>query len=191
MNNESNFFLSGHVRTVTGAHVSITDPQPQTINIMDIATGLGYTGAMGSQTPFYISLAEQATIAVDILPMGAAPRVKLATLLYNSTAAYMGSVQHSCLLFEFGELLSADQILKTCIFERYGLLNEAIKVVGAQYDRQAFQVVKRATEGAPDKRVRALTPEISKYNFLKTFKAITQEIVINEGLPYEKVYPVY
>ncbi|OQS46343.1 phosphohydrolase [Chromobacterium violaceum] len=77
---------SAFVQTASGRYLDVQDPQPDDIDIADIAHHLAHLCRFGGACRQYYSEAEHAVRMAEILP----PRLKLAGLLYGAAKAYAG-----------------------------------------------------------------------------------------------------
>ncbi|SUX28612.1 phosphohydrolase [Chromobacterium vaccinii] len=76
------------IQTVSGRYLNVLDPQPDDIDIADIAHHLAHVCRFGGACRQFYSEAEHAVRMADMLP----PRLKLAGLLYGAAKAYAGEV---------------------------------------------------------------------------------------------------
>jgi hypothetical protein len=71
--------------TSTGKHLDLVDPQPDMIDLIDIANGLANTCRFTGQCRFYYSVAQHSELASRIVD----PQFALEALLHDATEAYI------------------------------------------------------------------------------------------------------
>ncbi|WP_434632288.1 phosphohydrolase [Chromobacterium sp. CV08] len=76
------------IQTVSGRYLNVLDPQPDDIDIADIAHHLAHICRFGGACRQFYSEAEHAIRMAEILP----PQLQLAGLLYGAAKAYSGAV---------------------------------------------------------------------------------------------------
>lgn len=81
----SNLYKLGHIRTFSGQFVNLTDPDPSTINIIDIAHSLGNLCRFAGHTINFYSVAEHSIQCANLLD----DQNKLAGLLHDASEAYL------------------------------------------------------------------------------------------------------
>lgn len=77
-----------YITTRSGRQVSLLDPQPNQIDISDIAHGLAFQCRFNGQTTRFYSVAQHSLMVAAILP----DYLKLAGLLHDAAEAYVGDV---------------------------------------------------------------------------------------------------
>ena len=81
------------IRTVSGKRVSITDPQPEQIELVDIAVGLSNQCRFGGQVHSHYSVAEHSVACSEnARRCGADVHVQLACLMHDAAEAYLGDI---------------------------------------------------------------------------------------------------
>lgn len=81
--------MAGVIRTFSGKMLNVVKPNPDHINIEDIAHALAVIPRFGGQTKLFYSVAEHSIRVAELLPM----ELKLAGLLHDASEAYIGDVQ--------------------------------------------------------------------------------------------------
>lgn len=76
------------ILTSTGKHFDLIDPQPEMINILDIAHGLSNCCRFAGHSRYFYSVAQHSTLASQIVPEG----FELEALLHDASEAYLGDV---------------------------------------------------------------------------------------------------
>lgn len=84
----------GTINTYSGKVVSLIDPQPEQIDIRDIARGLANNSHFGGQTPGFFSIAEHCLMVCNLLDekLRQDPKMLLLALLHDASEAYMGDM---------------------------------------------------------------------------------------------------
>lgn len=81
------------IETYTGRFVDVANPDPTTLELDDIASGLGLTCRYGGQIRCFYSVAEHSVLVHDLLRhMGAGDELALAGLFHDAAEAYLGDV---------------------------------------------------------------------------------------------------
>lgn len=76
------------ILTRTGKHFDLVDPQPDMINVLDIAHGLSNCCRFAGQSHLFYSVAQHSVLASEIVPEG----FELEALLHDASEAYLGDV---------------------------------------------------------------------------------------------------
>lgn len=76
------------IETFTGKHVDIIDPQPESIDIIDIAHALSMCNRFGGHTSAPYSVAEHCVRMSHIVPL----ELALEALLHDAAEAYLGDM---------------------------------------------------------------------------------------------------
>ncbi|AXE32595.1 phosphohydrolase [Chromobacterium phragmitis] len=101
------------IQTVSGRYLNVLDPQPDDIDIADIAHHLAHVCRFGGACRQYYSEAEHAMRMAQLLP----PRLQLAGLLYGAAKAYAGEVVRA----DAQEALPLQHRLTAAVEARFGL----------------------------------------------------------------------
>jgi 5'-deoxynucleotidase YfbR-like HD superfamily hydrolase len=106
----------GIIRTISGKYIDLKDPQPEDIEITDIAHGLCRQHRWGGHTLYPLSVAEHSIQASK----QARPPHKLAALLHDASEAYMGDLPGpiKALLPEYQAM---EDRLQAAIAKKYGV----------------------------------------------------------------------
>ena len=86
---------SGIILTLTGKHFNLFEPNPDMIDIRDIAAGLSNKGHFSGLTPSFFSIAQHSVMVCDEFSfMGPYndPGLKLLALLHDAAEAYVGDL---------------------------------------------------------------------------------------------------
>lgn len=81
---------SAWILTRTGKHFDLMDPQPDMIDIRDIAHALGNLCRFNGHCSRFHSVAEHSVAVAELLP----PELKLEGLLHDAAEAYVGDCVH-------------------------------------------------------------------------------------------------
>ena len=111
---------AGHMVTATGQLINLLDPDPDKINLMDIAVGLGNANRWAGQTIIPYSVAEHSIRVCEKAP----DRLKSAALFHDCEEAYWGDfigpvkllLKERCPTF-----LEEMKIIKRAIFQKFGI----------------------------------------------------------------------
>src|ERR1043166_2635242 len=115
------------IATYSGGWIRPLDPDPQDINIDDIAHALSNQCRFTGHTKEFYSVAEHCVLCMhivrDILKPNASVRLLLTTLLHDGSEAYLSDMARPVKKAEgFGEFyLAAEERLEVAIAERFKL----------------------------------------------------------------------
>jgi hypothetical protein len=85
--------VANTIKVAAGHYVDLADPQPETIDIVSIATALGRICRFGGHSPHFYSVAEHCVQAYDLARDDGLPTETLkAILLHDAAEAYIGDV---------------------------------------------------------------------------------------------------
>jgi len=82
---DENLFLPDCIRTFTGKYVNVFDPDPATIDIIDIAHALAKEQRWGNHLSKNYSVAQHSIICSELVPT----ENKFTALMHDSTEAYL------------------------------------------------------------------------------------------------------
>lgn len=107
------------IRTASGVKIDLENPQPQDIDICDIARGLSHCCRFAGQLPRFYSVAQHSTLVASLVDRP----LRLAALLHDGSEAYMGdlsrNLKHSRFLVGYRVL---EEKLQGVIQQRFGYL---------------------------------------------------------------------
>lgn len=84
---------SGCLKTVSGRYVDLLEPQPETIELFDIAHGLSFVCRFGGHVPAFYSVAEHSMhVAAQVRRTFGDDHLALYGLLHDATEAFLGDV---------------------------------------------------------------------------------------------------
>lgn len=168
------------VRTYTGRRVHILRPNPNSVDIQDIAQALSHTCRFGGHVPRFYSVAQHSVVVADMLP----PSLALWGLLHDASEAYLHDVTRplkQCLR-NYAELERRHQAA-VCI--RFGLSPEMPWVVKCA-DNVALATEFRDLHGESlencaawanalpmgNRSIKPLRPEAARNLFMARFESI-------------------
>jgi hypothetical protein len=165
------------MQTFTGKRFYLLDPQPEDIDIIDIAHALSMTCRYGGHTEKFYSVAEHSFLISRALPQP----LKLAGLLHDSAEAYVGDVI-SPVKPKLNGFKDLENKILSVICEKYGCLN----FIGNHLIKKAdFDILKNEHEQAMkpgvewsyqgdgmDVMIEFWNPEEAKRRFLAEFKIV-------------------
>jgi uncharacterized protein len=137
----------GTIETLSGQAFNVTDPDPTTFDINDIATALSHICRYNGHVPFFYSVAEHSVRVADWLRDNGHDRtVQLTGLLHDASEAYVGDMVRP--LKRLPDLGALHQQIETRVAEllhaRYGGLYphpEAIHVADrGVYDWEVINI---------------------------------------------------
>lgn len=125
------------VSTFTGQNVSLIEPCPEHINIIDIAHGLAYQCRFNGQTSSFYSVAQHSLIVASLVP----GHLRKAALLHDAAEAYVGDMVKNLkqLIPTFKEIeIKFDKAIEIALsvnFDDYTLIKQADNVALATEKR--------------------------------------------------------
>lgn len=108
--------LDGSMKTRSGKKLDILNPQPDQIDILDIAAGLAYKPHFSGQTPKFFSIAQHSIMVTDAIFFD----LKRIALLHDASEAYLGDIIKplKVMLPEFQRI---EKNLMFVIFQKFNL----------------------------------------------------------------------
>jgi len=85
---KENLFFKDCIRTYTGKYLNVRDPQPDQIDIIDIAVGLSRMPRFAGHSVHFLPVAQHCILMSNIV----SPENKLAALLHDASEAYLGDI---------------------------------------------------------------------------------------------------
>lgn len=116
------------IETVSGIHFEFRDPQPDQIQVKDIAHALSMNCRFVGQCRKFYSVAEHSWHVARWLE-GTHPRIQMAGLLHDASEAYITDVASPVKQY-MPEYKVMEDVISTAIFKKYGLeypLHPAVK----------------------------------------------------------------
>lgn len=165
------------ITTHSGRAVNLLDPQPEQIDIGDIAHSLSLLCRFTGHTSRFFSVAEHSVLVANAVP----PALRLQALLHDAHEAYLGDwstpLKRSLSTQTMNELRSIENRLIDCIGLALGVALGPHPII-KQADRLALSVEARClmngvVDGAEIDQavghVRAWSPRVSQERFLSQF----------------------
>lgn len=158
--------------TFSGKEFQLQAPDPEQIEIADLAHGLAYQGCFSGQTRYFYSIAQHSMLVAQLV----APQHRLAALLHHGAAAYLGEMPQTLrqLMLEYQFV---EKKIMAAIGEKFGVadfdtpaIERAHQVARATEQRDLLYQTPEAGHHpeslAPiPRRIEALPPEEVKYLF--------------------------
>ena len=124
---EENLFTPDSIRTFTGQYVNVINPNPDTINIEDIAHSLANMPRFGGHLKHFYSVAEHSLLCMDYV----ADNLKLQALLHDASEAYLMDMPKP-IKNHLPDYQIIEYKIQSVINKKFGLpidLDKSIKVV--------------------------------------------------------------
>ena len=166
------------IQTFTGKRLDLDPPNPDQINIEDIAHGLSMLCRFNGQCTRFYSVAEHSVhVSHEI-----APEFALVGLLHDAAEAYLGDVP-SPLKGQLGQFKTFEKQMEEAVGEKFGIdyemfVSKELKRADVQLliDEKAVLMVEAPEPwppGAPEikdtNRIKCWAPEEAKAKFLERF----------------------
>lgn len=172
--------LDDCINTYSGIRFNLLKPEPEMVNIIDIAKGLAYKAHFGGQTPFYFSIAQHSILVHNLTQVDYFHNkdILLATLLHDASEAYIGDMVKP-LKVHLSNFCEIEDRITSVIFEAFGLDIELMKIV-KKYDIEAFKIeyavffenMKFLVGEEPDESCNNYVQMISKYVDIEKFNSM-------------------
>lgn len=113
----------GHVATFTGLLFDILEPDPQAIQLEDVAHALSHVNRFTGHTPFPYSVAQHSTLCADEAAMRwpDRPLWHLACLLHDAAEAYCGDVSRPLKQLIGSVYRPIEDRLQAAVWARFGV----------------------------------------------------------------------
>lgn len=177
------------ITTYTGKKFYHLNPQPEQVNIEDIAHALSMLCRWTGHTRFHYSVAQHSWYCSQLVT----PEFALSALLHDSSEAYLGDMNRPLKHYtEAGRAYhEVEEKVEAVIFKKFGVpfpLPEVVKVIDTQmlYAEKA-QIINAATtldyehnkwgrdETKAPIRIEKWTPRRAEKMFLRRFEELTKE----------------
>lgn len=165
---------TGIIRTISGKQFSLLEPTPEMVDIRDITAGLAHKGHFSGLTPFFFSIAQHSVMVCDEFSSAnpsADPRLKLLALLHDAAEAYLGDIIKP-LKVRLPEFALWEENIQKAICARYEMDFSSMHLVKSSdifIQEVEFNAFYRGG------RLKYLTPEQSKYEFIDRFNRYYRE----------------
>jgi hypothetical protein len=161
------FNYDGCMNTFSGKKFDLFKPDPDMVDILDIAKGLSYNSHFGGHCPLFFSIAQHCLMVVHLLPKNSGRELKLMALLHDAAEAYIGDMIKP-LKLHFPLFKEIEDRIMEAVCVRYGLDYKLMMPQVKKYDLKAqeieFNVFYRNTG-----RLIYLSPEESFCGYLEMF----------------------
>ncbi|TCS35826.1 hypothetical protein EDC30_109125 [Paucimonas lemoignei] len=108
------------ILTYSGQYVDLREPNPETIQIVDIAHALSQINRFGGHTRNFYSVAQHSVLVSHIVPR----EHRLAALLHDAAEAYLGDIVMPLKRMAFNlEYRDMEDLLLEVILERFGIVH--------------------------------------------------------------------
>ncbi|HSG30586.1 MAG TPA: HD family hydrolase [Thermodesulfobacteriota bacterium] len=157
------------IQTFTGEFIDVFDPDPNKINIEDIAHALSNVCRYGGHCPEFYSVAQHSVLCSEHIDR----ENPLELLLHDSSEAYMMDIP-SPIKKRFPEYKKVENKLLEIIFKKYGLdfpLSKNVKKIDGEllkYEYKSFFDLKNGGY------LKVLTPKEAKLQFIERFNELTK-----------------
>jgi uncharacterized protein len=106
------------ILTFSGQYVDLLDPDPDTINIGDIAKALSQINRFGGHTRVPYTVAQHSLLVSENVP----PEFALQALLHDAAEAYVGDVVRPLkYMADMRSYRDRESIMQAAIYQRFGL----------------------------------------------------------------------
>jgi len=171
------------IQTFTGKRLDLSPPNPEQIDIEDIAHGLSMLCRFNGQCTKFYSVAEHSVhVSYEI-----APELALVGLLHDAAEAYLGDVP-SPLKGQLSQFSEFEHQMEQAVGEKFGIdaelfSSKELKRADVQLliDEKAVLMVDAPEpwpSGAPEvkdtNRIKCWGPEVAKQKFLERFVELSE-----------------
>lgn len=171
------------IPTYSGRNICLLDPEASQIDLEDIAHGLAYQCCLNGQTRYFYSLAQHSMLVARLAP----PQHRLAALLHEGAAAYLGDATKALRLW-WSEYPLIEKRIMAAIGTRFSVSGfEASPIKRAHQIAQATELRDLCNPSAPPvaatagrsvpvpRRIEALPPEEAKYQFTEMLTELVRK----------------
>jgi hypothetical protein len=110
-----NLYIPNCIRTVSGRYVNVLDPDPETLDLSDIAHALSHVPRFGGHLPMPWSVLQHSMLVESMVP----GRLKLQALLHDASEAFLCDVP-SPLKAHLPEYMLIEERMMQAIATRFG-----------------------------------------------------------------------
>lgn len=182
--------LDGCINTPSGK-ISLISPEPEDINIIDIACGLANNCHFGGMVDpaMYFSIASHSLLVTQLAAeKNSDPNYLLACLLHDASEAYLGDVKKPMkVLAGMETYMEMEREFNLCIFDSYQLPIALLKEV-KQFDLKAQEIEYETFYKGANLIARFDSPVESHRRFLQTFYYLQYQSLKN--LPVKFTEPI-
>jgi hypothetical protein len=167
------------IRTRSGQHVNLIDPQPETILIEDISYSLSGQCRFVGHGDLRLSIAEHSVLVMRLLGKGyIQPRLKLLALLHDAAEAYLGDVS-SPLKPEIPDYKRIEEHFSQVIYQKFGFSQREIEEwypVVKKSDRLSVKYEKENLQCTEHNYILCLSDKLAYMLYLEEFYKVQLEI---------------
>lgn len=110
--------VTSSIETYSGKFLDYLDPQPEQIELVDIARGLAFECRYGRQVTTFYSVAEHALLVCSLVP----PELQLAALHHDSEEAYLGDLTKPLKwALDASKIKDIADYIKQAVAEKFGI----------------------------------------------------------------------
>lgn len=121
-------FIEGEIVTASGARLNLLRPDPESICLEDIATGISREGRYANQTARFYSVAEHSLHLARLV--GADPWLRALALLHDASEAYLRDIPAPIKCIPgFAKYRAIEGALMDAVLTRFGLRGVTARVV--------------------------------------------------------------
>ena len=160
--------MNNTIKTFTGRYVDLINPDPSTINILDIAHALGAMPRFAGHTKKFYSVAEHSVQCAIRVEHGI--RLEMVALLHDASEAYLMDIPRP-LKQNLPEYKAIEERMMRAIFAKFELPYEDMLLI-KQVDNELLEIEMECVflgVGPFDYH----KPEQAEKNFLEVFHVIT------------------
>lgn len=175
--------LDGHMLTVTGRKVNIMNPDPDTMCIYDIASGLSNKGHFSGQTRPFFSIAEHSLLVCDLLQENIKgdihPEVLLVALHHDDSEAYLGDmIKPIKVIPEIAAVWKPiEDRFTMAIFKHLGIGTDLMKVI-KPFDIMAQEIEYNAFyKGVHSYKLNFMDPDLAYRQFMERHELYTKQFL--------------
>lgn len=119
--------ITTSIETYSGLYLDYLDPQPEQIELVDIARGLAFECRYGRQVTTFYSVAEHALYVCELVSNVGYPELAFAALHHDSAEAYMGDLTKPMKWALDGSLVKKiDTGISEAIAEKFGFIADSL-----------------------------------------------------------------
>jgi 5'-deoxynucleotidase YfbR-like HD superfamily hydrolase len=163
---------TGTIKTFTGRHINLLNPDPRQISQVDIAKGLSQQGRYNGQLASIFTVAQHSVyVAERLAMMGLGPKIVFMGLMHDAAEAYIGDlVRPMKYIPEMHEVYVAfEERMDAAIAAAFpGLIQNPMPGVIKEADREEAQWEREFIRGRFPS-VRGWQPEHAEYVWLEKF----------------------
>ena len=174
------------IRTYTGKNFNLKDPDPNQVDIEDIAHALSNLCRFTGHTKFFYSVAQHSLLVSKMLLRdGYSHEVALYGLLHDATEAYIGDIA-SPLKNLIPVYKKIERRIEKTIAKKFNLNWRVARAIIKEYDLMALNTERRDLMGNPNwgmklvgifnRKTKHSPPNVSKRNFLDWYNYLQEKI---------------